>query len=443
MIYKARYVLPMDGRIVEPGEVLVRDGEISAVGTGLAEANPAEPTCDLGKCALLPGFVNAHSHIDLTLARNKVDALNLWDWIDAVCYNKSRVPDYETVTLSAKLGAAECVRSGVTCLGDSTFTGAAAEALGTLGLRGIAYLEVFGQSAGVSYAQVFHKRLDDVREQQSACSQLITIGISPHTIYTSNRELLRLCTDTCAELGIPVAFHLAETRAEADYSLDGTGPISDWRRRLGYEPMASGLRPAEYLHQIGFLRPGVCLAHCVDLSPQEVELVARSGVGVAHCPRSNAYLGAGIAPVAELVAAGADVGIGTDSAGSCLRFDFFEEMRFALALQRARAEDAATITAKDVLRLATVGGARALGLADRIGTIEPGKSADLIAVDLSKVLPGEDIWLAVLSRSPSDVRLVVVNGCEVVRDGLPVGLDLRALRTELEGRLESWLETDS
>ena len=118
-------------------------------------------------------------------------------------------------------------------------------------------------------------------------------------------------------------------------------------------------------------------------------------------------------------------------------------MRFALALQRARAEDAATITAKDVLRLATVGGARALGLADRIGTIEPGKSADLIAVDLSKVLPGEDIWLAVLSRSPSDVRLVVVNGCEVVRDGLPVGLDLRALRTELEGRLESWLETDS
>ena len=435
MIYRARYVLPMDDRIIENGEVLVRAGEIRAVGEGLAEAHPDEPVTDLGKCALLPGFVNAHSHIDLTLARNKVDALNLWDWIDAVCYNKSRVPDYETVTLSAKLGAAECARSGITCLGDSTFTGAAAEALDAIGLRGIAYLEVFGQSAGVSYAQVFHKRLDDIREQQSSCSQLIKIGISPHTIYTSNSELLRLCADTCAELGIPVAFHLAETQAEVDYSVDGTGPLVEWRKRLGYEPMVNGVRPAEYLHEIGFLRPGVCLGHCVHLSPEEIELVAGSGVGVAHCPRSNAYLGAGIAPVARLVVAGADVGIGTDSAGSSLRLDFFEEMRFALGLQRARAEDAAVLTAKDVLKLATIGGARSLGLADRIGTIEPGKRADMIAVDLSEMLSSENIWLAVVSRSPSDVRLVVVDGVEVVRDGLPAGLDLDALRADLEGHL--------
>jgi len=163
--------------------------------------------------------------------------------------------------------------------------------------------------------------------------------------------------------------------------------------------------------------------------------VARSGVGVAHCPRSNAYLGAGIAPVARLVVAGADVGIGTDSAGSSLRLDFFEEMRFALGLQRARAEDAAVLTAKDVLKLATIGGARSLGLADRIGTIEPGKRADMIAVDLSEMLSSENIWLAVVSRSPSDVRLVVVDGVEVVRDGLPAGLDLDALRADLEGHL--------
>ena len=417
MIYRSRYVLPMDDRAIENGEVLVVDGEIRAVGTGLADARPGESVNDLGQCALLPGFVNAHSHIDLTLTRNKADALNLWDWIDAVCYNKTRVPDCETVTLSAKLGAAELLRSGVTCLGDSTYTGAAAEALGALGLRGIVYLEIFGQSAAENYAQVFHRKLDQVHEVQSASSPLVTIGISPHAIYTSNRDLLKFCTDTCAELNIPVAFHLAETRPEVEYSLAGAGAVADWRRRLGYEPMINGVRPAEFLHEIGFLREGVCLAHCVHLSSEEIELVARSGAGVAHCPRSNAYLGAGIAPVAELLAAGASLGLGTDSAGSCLRFDFFEEMRFALGLQRARAEDAGVLTAKSVLELATIGGAHALGLADRIGTLEPGKRADMIAVDLGEMLPDEDVWLAVLSRSPADVRLVVVDGIEVVSNG--------------------------
>ncbi len=435
MIYRAGHVLPMDDRVVENGEVLVRKGEILEVGEGLARAHPDEPVTDLGRCALLPGFVNAHSHIDYTMSRNAVDALNFWNWIDAVGFSRNRRPDQETFRLSALLGAAELAATGVTCVGDSSYSGAAANALSDVGLRGIVYLEVFGQSARENYAQAFRTRLDDVHELQAERSRLVTIGISPHAIYTSNRGLLELCAAACADLGVPVAMHVAETQAEVDYSVAGTGPLAAWRKGLGYEPMVNGIRPAEYLHEIGLLRPGVCLGHCVALSPEEIDLVAGSGVGVAHCARSNAYVGCGIAPVLELLRAGANVGIGTDSAGSCLRLDFFEEMRFAVGLQRARAEDAGVLTAKDALKLATIGSARALGLADQIGTIEPGKRADLIAVDMSETFSREDIWLAVVSRSPADVRLVVVDGVELVRDGVPAGLDLDALRADLEGHL--------
>jgi 5-methylthioadenosine/S-adenosylhomocysteine deaminase len=304
----------------------------------------------------------------------------------------------------------------------------------------VVYLELFGQSAGSNYDQLFSEQLDHIRQIQADSSPLVRTGLSPHAIYTSNRGLLKLCAEACAELDLPIALHLAETWAEVDYSLDGTGPLAEWRERLGYEPMVNGVRPAEYLDEIGLLRDGVCLGHCVYLSESEVQLVAASGASVAHCPRSNAYLGAGIAPVTDLLASGARVGIGTDSAGSCMRFDFFEEMRFALGLQRARAEDATVLTAKRVLELASLGGARALGLSDRIGSLEPGKRADMIAVDLGGMLPGEDIWLHLISRSPRDVRLVVVDGVEVASDGRLANVDAGACAAELRARMESLVD---
>jgi len=405
----------MGGRTIENGEVVVRDGEIVAVGERTAHRHAGEIR-DLGDCVLLPGFVNAHSHIDYTMSRNRCDALNLWDWIDRVGFNKHRPPDLGIVADSARLGAAECALSGVTCLGDSSFTGVAAEAMDAVGLRGIVYLELFGQSAGDRYEQVFAEKLNTIDRIRERCSGLVALGLSPHAVYTSNLEVLRLCADSCAELNTPIAIHLAETAAEADYLMHGTGPIAEWRRRMGYEPMVSGMTPTVHVNKAGLLRQGVCLAHCVHLSDDDLGLIASSGASVAHCPRSNAYLGAGIAPVPKLLAAGVGVGLGTDSAGSCLRLDFFEEMRFSLAVHRAVAEDAAAITANTLLGLATIGGARALGLADLVGTLEPGKRADMIAVDTTGVLPGEDLALAVLSGSPADVVMTIVDGVELVRD---------------------------
>jgi cytosine/adenosine deaminase-related metal-dependent hydrolase len=428
LIYRAKYVLPMVGDSSIPGgEVLVRDGKIIAVGTRLDESYPGEEARDLAECVLMPGFVNAHSHIEPTFMRHRLDGLDLWDWLEALGFRKDKSPPAELLRWSAILGAAECARSGVTCVGDSSFAGLSPEALDEVGLRGIGYIEFFGQSAGTRYAEKLEGKLRLANELDARTSDRIAIGISPHSIYTSNRQTLELC----AGLDIPVSLHLAETRAETEYSISGTGPIADMRARMGYAPMASGLSPVRYLSETGLLRPGVCLAHCVHVTSEEAELIAGSGASVAHCARSNAYLGVGIAPLVGFLEADAVVGLGSDSAASCGRLDFFEEIRFALALQRAGTEDAGVLTAKSVLNLATMGGAAALGLSDRIGSLEPGKRADMIAVDVGDMLPGADPWLTVISKSPADVRMTLVDGAEIARDGLPVRVDL----AECRGRL--------
>lgn len=414
MIYRARYVLPMDGSLIEDGEVVVEGDRIAVVGPRQARTKPGEGVRDLGDVVLMPGFVNAHTHLDYTASRASEDGLNLWDWIDQVGFRAGKTPDYSLLLESATDGAVECARSGVTCVGDSTFSGAAVQAVESVGLRGVVYREAFGQSMGVAYPERFASLLQEVRRTQAQVSSRVTIGVSPHTVYTSNRGLLELCARVCAEEGIPVAIHLAETRAETDYLVDGAGPLADWRKKFGYAAMAAGMRPGRYLHEIGLLRKGVCLAHCVHLDDEEIDLIAASGASVAHCARSNALLGAGVAPVAAMEAAGVCVSLGTDSSASALSLNFFEEMRFAMAIRRAVAEDAAAVTAKHVLRQATLGGAEALGLARSVGSLEAGKKADMIAIDASAILPGEELYLAVLSRSPDDVLLVLVDGRTVI-----------------------------
>lgn len=433
MIYKAKYVLLPADEILENGEAMITDGAIEAVGPGLSRTHPNESVTDLGECILLSGFVNAHSHVDYTLSRNLGDGLNFWDWINLVGFRKGKTLPREVMLASARLGVAELALSGVTCLGDSSFSGAAAEAISALGLRGVVYQEMFGQSMGADWPERCRAVLENVREMQAHLPGRVKMGLSPHAVYTSNIEVLRFCADS----GLPVAMHAAETDAERDYCLSGTGPVAEWRTELGYRPMVSGKTPVAVLKGAGLLEERVCLAHCVAIDHDDIAAIGESGVGVAHCPRSNAFLGVGVAPVNQLIAAGAAVGIGTDSAGSCGRLDFFEEMRLALGLARARAKDAGVLTAKDILRMATRGGARAIGVGDSTGCLQPGMRADLVAIDLSRMLAGEDIHLAVLNSSPRDVVLTVIDGVEVVRDGRLVAADVDELRRELKETLGS------
>jgi len=290
-VFLAEYVLPIGAELIENGEVLVDGGRICEVGKGIAARHPDSVVHDLGRAALLPGFVNAHSHIDYTFSRNRCDGLSFWGWINKVGLRKGKTLPYDLMLASARLGAAMCAASGITCLGDSSFTGAAVEALHEIGLRGVVYKEVFGQSMGREYPERFADAVGEVRSLQAGAGERIRVGLSPHAVYTTNAEVLRLCAEACADLGIPIAMHLAETRAEEQYTKAGSGPIADWRKALGYEAMVSGLRPAEVLLQAGLLRPGACLAHCIDITDDEIGLIAHSGATVAHCPRSNARLG--------------------------------------------------------------------------------------------------------------------------------------------------------
>jgi len=425
VIYRAKYLLPMTGaESIENGEVWVENGRIREVGQAITKE---VEVCDLGAAAILPGFVNAHSHVEYTLSRNTRDGLNFWDWIESVGFRRDKTPPREVMLASARLGAALCAASGVTCFGDCSYSGIAAEAVDELGARGVVFKEIFGQSMGDDYPARVALVIDEIRHLQSRLSGRVKVGISPHAVYTTNSDVLKLCAKSCAELDMPVGIHIAETRAEAEYTVAGAGPIAAFRRRQGFEPMLSGKRPLRVLEAAGLLRKGTQLAHCVHLTEDEIDLIASSGAGVVHCPRSNAYLGAGVAPIVALLKAGASVGLGTDSAASCLTLDFFEEMRFVLAIHRAVAEDAAVLLAKDVLKLATTGGAEALGLGNEIGRLEPGMRADMIAVDLGDMLPGEDVHLAVLSKSPGDVILRMVDGARIQPDVRARAAELRKL----------------
>jgi 5-methylthioadenosine/S-adenosylhomocysteine deaminase len=397
-VLSADWVLPVCGPAIAEGAVVIEDGRFVAVGPA-AEIGEGRRFAD---AAIVPGFVNAHSHLEYAVYAGFGDGLGFGDWIGMHVERKGRIA-FEDMEAIARLGAAECLRSGITAVGDCSFSGAAATACAELGLRGTIYLEVFGDSA-----DVLRTRFEPMRERiDGALSQgLVQLGISPHAPYTCSLELY----GACDELGLPVATHLAESEAENEFLRAGSGAWEAFADML-VEPLGTtGIRA---LAGAGLLGERVLAAHCVRADEEEIRLLAEHDVSVAHCPRSNALLGCGIAPVAELLAAGVRVGIGTDSPASTPSFDMFEEMRMAVALARLASRTSEAASPARVLELATLGSASALGLDSEIGSLEPGKQADLAVVSLegSPYLPWEDPAAAVvMGGAPSRVLQTVVGG---------------------------------
>jgi 5-methylthioadenosine/S-adenosylhomocysteine deaminase len=426
-IYTADWVLPVEGDPIEDGAVVVEEGRIVEVGRAAGLAGPRRHFPD---CAILPGFVNAHSHLEYAVYAGFGDALAFGPWLALHIERKARLSHDEMVAI-ARLGAAECLSSGVTTVGDASFSGAAAQACAELGLRAIVYLEVFGGDPDTALG-----RFELLRKRAEPwASDLVRVGVSPHAPYTVTAGVYR----ACAELGLPLATHLAESDDETDFMLRGTGPIVAYA-----EIPAPGRTGIRHLAAEGLLGPHVVAAHCVKADDEEIGLLARHDVGVAHCPRSNAVLGCGVAPVAELLAAGVRVGLGTDSPASTPSFDVFEEMRAAVYAARARASRPDALAASDVLRLATLGAASALGLEDETGSLVPGKRADLAVVSLagSPFLPWEDPAAAVVfGGSPGRVELSLVDGEARYEKGGVGWLELRsaaaAARASLLGRAPS------
>ncbi len=398
-VFAADWVLPVDGAPIERGAVAVEDGRIAAVGP-LDRLAPA--TRQYSDAVIVPGFVNAHSHLEYAVYGGFGDGLgDFSEWITLHIERKRRIGWDEYVAI-ARLGAAECLRSGITTVGDCSYSGAGAVACAELGLRAIVYIEVFGDDPARA-----RERFAATRERvERSFSELVRPGISPHAPYSTSLGVY----STCAELGLPIATHLCESPAEVAYVTSGGGPWAGYAHLLVPPAGTTGVR---MLARADLLGPNVLAAHCTVVEAEEIELLARLGAGVAHCPRSNAALGCGVAPLPELQSACVRVGVGTDSPASAPSFDFFEELRFVLLGARARARRAGALLAREALELATLGGAAALGLAAEIGSLAPGKRADLTVVSLegSAYLPAEDPATAVvLGGSPDRVLTTVVGG---------------------------------
>jgi cytosine/adenosine deaminase-related metal-dependent hydrolase len=397
-VLSADWVLPVEGPPIERGAVAIENGRIAGVG----------PADELGEgihhedAVILPGFVNAHTHLEYAVYAGFGDGLgDFAEWIALHVQRKARIGWEESVDI-ARLGAAQCLASGVTTIGDCSYSGAAAVACTELGLPATVYLEVFG--ADVSRALERFARIRD--RAQDAFSGRVRAGVSPHAPYTVSLELYV----ACAELGLPVATHISESAAEVAYLVRGEGAWSDYRDLFVEPPGTTGTR---LLAERGLLGRHVLAAHCVVVDDEEIGLLASTGTGVAHCPRSNAALGCGVAPLDELRAAGARVGVGTDSPASAPSFDFFEELRSVVLAARARTRRPDVLTAADAIELATLGSARALDLDAEIGSLVPGKRADLTVVSLagSSYLPWEDPAAAVVfGGAPDRVLATFVDG---------------------------------
>ncbi len=386
----ADWVLPVDGPPIESGRVRFEDGRLVEVGPGRAERHFAD-------AVIVPGFVNAHSHLEYSVYAGFGDGFPFGPWIETHMERKGRLSAEEMLAV-ARRGVLDSLASGITTTADYSFSGAAATAAADAGLRAIVYLEVFGGDPDAA-----QERLDGMRAAISP-SPLVQIGVSPHAPYSVSLEVYAWCLS----LGIPVGTHLAESANENDWLEHGAGPLSAIAPIL--QP-PSGLRAVATLEPV--LGPDLLCAHCVEVDDSEIALLAERRVPVAHCPRSNALLGCGIAPLAGLRAAGVVVGLGTDSPASAPSFDVFEEMRAAIYAARGRERRADALLAAEALALATIDAARALRLDAEVGTLTPGKRADLAVVSLagSPYHPVEDPAAAVVfGGSPERVVETVVDG---------------------------------
>jgi cytosine/adenosine deaminase-related metal-dependent hydrolase len=419
----ADWVVPVEGAPIADGAVAIDDGgRIAAVG----------PRAELGgdvhypESVILPGLVNAHTHLEYDVYVGFGDGLGFAEWIGLHVQRKQRI-DLEDMEAIARLGALSCLRSGITTVGDCSFSGAAATACAELGLRGTIYLEVFGETD-----EPIRERFEPMRERiAESLSDDVRLGISPHAPYTCTVELYR----ACVELGLPIATHFAESESETEFLRTGGGAWQSFAEMLVPPPGTTGIRA---LAEAGLLDSNVLAAHCVKADEEEIALLAEHDVAVAHCPRSNAILGCGVAPLHELREAGIRVCIATDSPASTPSVDIFDEMRAAIFGARAREGRPDALTAADALELATLGGARALGLEDSLGSLVPGKQADLTVLSLGDTafIPWEDpVTSTVLGGSPQGVVATLVSGQPRYEKGGKTWLELIAGARSARGRL--------
>jgi 5-methylthioadenosine/S-adenosylhomocysteine deaminase len=385
----------------------VRDGAIEAVLPAVQAAGqfPGYESIELRDHVLIPGLVNAHTHAAMSLMRGLADDLPLMRWLQEHIWpaeTKHVSPDF--VRDGTALACAEMLRSGITCFNDMYFfPEAALEAARAAGMRvSLGLIVIDFPTPYASDPADYLRKGFELRDRQGD-DPLVSFCIAPHAPYTVSDPAFRQIATFAAELDLPVHLHVHETEGEIERSL-----------------AEHGVRPLERLRRLGLLGPNLIAVHAVHLQDKEIQLLATHGCSVAHCPSSNLKLASGFAPIEALRAAGVNLCLGTDGAASNNRLDVLTEMRTAALLAKAVARSAEAMPAHAVLRAATLGGAQALGLEARIGSIEPGKRADLVAVALRgpELTPCYDpVSHLVYAAGREHVTHVWVDGAPRVSDG--------------------------
>lgn len=421
--YHARWVVPVAAPPIKDGAVITEGDRIAWVGPR-ALAPTAGRDEDLGECILAPGLVNAHTHLDLTAMRGFLEDLPFADWVRTLTRAKAEALTAADLRDAALLGVAEGLSAGITTFGDTSDGDAGFDALLALGARGIAYREIFGPDPA--------KRTDAVAGLAAAvaamrarATSLVRVGVSPHAPYSVSDALFAAVAEYAARESLPVAVHIAESADEDALVVRGEGPFAEYLRGRGIAVARRAPGPVALLRAAGLVRAGTLLIHCVRADGEDVRAIADAGCGVAHCPASNARLGHGIAPLTEFLAAGARIGLGSDSMASNNEMDLLGEARLAMLQQRARLRRPDVVTARAALRLATLGGAEALRLDGEVGSLEIGKQADLAAFAIDRLAgPVPDPVVALVSTPrAARARLVVIAGEVRVREGVVTGLD--------------------
>lgn len=442
--YHARWVLPIAAPPIDDGTVVVDDDRISWVGPR-AQAPTGGTDDDLGRAVLLPGLVNAHTHLELTVMRGFLEELPFFEWVRTLARARRHALDAAALLDSARLGVIEGLCAGVTTFADTGDSPAAFDALRELGARGIAYREVFGPDPVQVDASMAGLRAS-VNAMRPHETPLVRVGVSPHAPYSVSDALFAAAAAYAAAERLPMAVHIAEGEDESGLVERAQGPFADFLRSRGIDVEPRARSPITLLERCGVLAVRPLLIHAVRADAPDIAAMARHRCSVAHCPASNAKLAHGIAPLLELLDAGLDVGLGSDSMASNNRMDIVEEGRLAVLQQRVRTRRTEALPAAQVLALATRGGARALGLGDTVGVLAEGFQADLTAFDLNGVNgPVHDVAAALVHAGGTPARRTVVAGRVLVRDGVPLHEDamLAARVQESADALDRWRRADT
>jgi len=415
-------VVTVDGsnRILNPGSVAVDGGNIVAVDRpeNIRRQFRARETIDAAGQVVMPGLVNTHTHAPMVLFRGLADDLALEEWLTKYIFpaeSKTVSPDF--VRAGTRLAALEMIESGTTTFTDMYyFEEEIAKETKAAGLRGVLGETVIQfpvadaktPAEGLARTEAFIKAFEN--------DALITPAVAPHAIYTNDTPTLKAARELSVRYHVPTLIHVAETQAEAMTA-----------RERGFPTVVS------YLESLGFLGPGVVAAHAVWVNDADMAMLKARGVGVSHNPESNMKLASGIAPVKAYLAADVAVGLGTDGAASNNDLDMFEAMRTASFLAKVATSDPTAVGANTALRMATIGGARVLGMEKQIGSLEPGKRADLIIVSMSAARQSpmyDPVSHLVYVTRGDDVQTTIVNGKVLMRNKRVLTLDRAAVLRE-------------